>query len=122
MAREGEEDLSFAQLGIRENYFAQACFLSQQVAEKSLKAFLLSNGRSFPRVHKIVELAKLCSELSADLEPLKTNLRLLDEFYIPTRYPDAIPGGLAEGLPTVDDAKLAVETAGKVLGLVRDRV
>jgi HEPN domain-containing protein len=117
-----EEDLSFAQLGFREKYFSQVCFLSQQVAEKALKGFLLAKGRSFPRVHRVVELAKLCGELDSDLETFKNELKLLDEFYIPTRYPDAIPGGLAEGLPGPDDAKLALETAANVLDLVRNRV
>ena len=115
-----EEDLSFAQLGFRENYLSQACFLSQQVAEKALKGFLLAKGRSFPRVHKVVDLAKLCVELAADLEPLKNDLKLLDEFYIPTRYPDAIPGGLADGLPGPDEAKL--DTAASVLQLVQNRI
>lgn len=117
-----EEDLSFTQLGFREKYFSQTCFRSQQVTEKALKGFLPAKGRSFLRVHKVVELAKLCTELVSDLEPLKDDLKLLDEFYIPTRYPDAIPGGLAEGLPGPEDAKLALQTAAKVLELVQNRV
>jgi len=96
--------------------------LSQQVVEKSFKGFLLAKGRSHPRLHKVTELAKLCAEISIDLEPLKDNLKLIDEFYIPTRYPDAIPGGLAEGLPGRDDAKLALETAAAILELVRSRI
>jgi HEPN domain-containing protein len=117
-----EEDLSFAQLGFREQYFSQACFLSQQVVEKSLKGFLLANGRSYPRLHKVIELAKLCIEIAADLDALKDDLKLIDEFYIPTRYPDAIPGGLAEGLPGAGEAKSALETAATVLQLVRSRI
>src|SRR5436309_9802815 len=54
-----EDDLSFAQLGFREKYFSQVCFLSQQVVEKALKAFRLAKGRSYPRVHKVVELEPL---------------------------------------------------------------
>jgi len=117
-----EEDLSFAQLGFREKYFSQACFLSQQVVEKSLKGFLLAKGRSYPRLHKVIELAKLCVEIAGDLEPLKNDLKLIDEFYIPTRYPDAVPGGLAEGLPGLDEAKLALETAATILELIRSRI
>ena len=102
--------------------FFAGLFLSQQVVEKSLKAFLLAKGRTYPRLHKVIELSKLCVELAADLEPLRNNLKLIDEFYIPTRYPDAIPGGLAEGLPGTEEAKLALDTATAVLELVRDRV
>ena len=64
-----------AQLGFREKYFSQACFLSQQVVEKSLKAFLLAKGRTYPRQHKVIELAKLCTEIAGDLEPLKDDLK-----------------------------------------------
>jgi HEPN domain-containing protein len=117
-----EDDLSFAQLGFREKYFSQACFLSQQVVEKSLKGFLLAKGRTYPRLHKVIELAKLCNEIAADLEPLKDDLKLIDEFYIPTRYPDAVPGGLAEGLPGPDEARSALETAAKILQLIRSRI
>lgn len=36
---------------------------------------------------------------------------LLDRFYIPSRYPDALPGTLPDGLPSRDDAKEARQTA-----------
>lgn len=116
-----EDDLAFAHLGFRENYFSQVCFLSQQVVEKCLKAFLLAKGRSYPRQHKVVELAALCTEIQQELEPYKTDLKLLDEFYLPTRYPDAIPGGLAAGLPT-GDAQRALQAAGDILGIIRAQI
>src|SRR5439155_12335689 len=53
-----EDDLSFAQLGLREKYFFQVCFLSQQVVEKAFKAFLLAKGRSYPRKHGCLPLDK----------------------------------------------------------------
>ena len=117
-----EDDLSFAQLGLREKYFSQVCFLSQQVVEKAFKAFLLAKGRSYPRVHKVIELANLCFEIEKDLDPLKNDLKLLDEFYIPTRYPDAIPGSSPSGVPEFADAEAALQTATKILGLVRNRI
>jgi HEPN domain-containing protein len=117
-----EEDLSVSQLCFREKYFSQSCFLSQQVIEKSLKAFLLAKGRSYPRQHKVVKLAVLCKELSSDLQSLKNELKLIDEFYIPTRYPDAVPGGLPGGLPSSEDAHLALQTATAILELVRSRI
>ena len=69
-----EDDLSFAQLGLREKYVSQVCFLSQQVVEKAFKAFLLAKGRSYPRVHKVIELANLCFEIEKDLDPLLRSL------------------------------------------------
>jgi HEPN domain-containing protein len=40
---------------------------------------------------------------------------LLDRFYIPTRYPDALPGSLEEGMPRKDEAQEALDLATKVL-------
>lgn len=117
-----EDDLSFAQLGLREKYVSQVCFLSQQVVEKAFKAFLLAKGRSYPRLHKVIELANLCVELEKNLDPLKNDLKLLDEFYIPTRYPDAVPGGLPGGVPEFADAESALQTATKILELVKSRI
>jgi len=117
-----ENDLAFAGIGFREKYFSQVCFLSQQVVEKCLKAFLLAKGRSYPRQHKVVELATLCAEIQEELEPLKIELKLLDEFYLPTRYPDAIPGGLGAGLPSTEDAQRALRAATAILGIVRARI
>ena len=117
-----EEDLAVGQLCFREQYFSQACFLSQQVVEKSLKAFLLAKNRSYPRQHKVVKIAALCVEIKLDLKPLDKELKMLDEFYIPTRYPDAVPGGLPGGLPDAKDARLALDTARAVLELVRAKI
>jgi len=56
-----------------------------------------------------------------DPNPFKTSLdiQLLDRFYILTRYPDALPGSLAEGLSTHGDAVEAMEVARLVLKTVR---
>jgi HEPN domain-containing protein len=39
----------------------------------------------------------------------------LDDYYIPTRYPDALPGVLPEGLPERTDAEDAVRLARDLL-------
>jgi HEPN domain-containing protein len=36
--RQAENDLGYARLGLKEGYYAQACFLSQQICEKALKS------------------------------------------------------------------------------------
>ena len=43
---------------------------------------------------------------------------LLDRYYIPTRYPDALPGSLEEGMPRQQEAQEAFEIAKKVLGSI----
>ena len=39
----------------------------------------------------------------------------LDAYYVPTRYPDALPGMLPTGLPTESDAREAFNIAQQVL-------
>ena len=56
-----------------------------------------------------------------DLNPLAElamDVQLMDRFYIPTRYPDALPGSLPEGLPGVEDAREALEVTRRTLEIV----
>ena len=45
---------------------------------------------------------------------IANDIQLLDRFYIPTRYPDALPGALPDDLPTRQDAEQALATAQQV--------
>jgi HEPN domain-containing protein len=101
------EDLQVARLVMKEEIYNQVFFHSQQCAEKSLKAWLASQGANIPKNHRMADLIPLISP--AVLGTLKTRLILFDQFYIPTRYPDSLPGSLPMGLPSKDDA---VETLG----------
>jgi HEPN domain-containing protein len=62
-----------------------------------------------PRTHKLADLVTLL-DTPVDQSVL-TQIILLDRFYIPTRYPDAIPGSLEDGLPNREDAYDAIGTA-----------
>jgi HEPN domain-containing protein len=117
-----EDDLNFARLGLKNEFYAQVCFLAQQCIEKSLKAFLLFQGRLYPKTHKLVELWTLCSEIGDGLSQFKEKFKIIDEYYMPTRYPDAVPGTLASGLPSEDNAREALNTAESVYLLVKNWV
>jgi len=47
---------------------------------------------------------------------------LQNRFYIPTRYPDTLPGMLPAGLPNQDDAEEALIIVQQVLETVRSLV
>lgn len=97
-------DLETAEVLMREGIWNQVCFHSQQAVEKILKASLPADQR--PRTHKIAELLVRSSlVLESDLV---RDLRRLDRFYIPSRYPDALPGSLEEGMPDEEDALSAL--------------
>ena len=107
-----EQDLRTAELTLSSEIFNQVCFHSQQCAEKCLKACLAAAGELLPRTHHIAELlGQLPAEAKAAVDGLEDSLRDLDQYYILTRYPDALPGSLPEGLPEKSHAVSALAAA-----------
>lgn len=91
--QKGENDLKSAQIILKENDGppATVCFLSQQVAEKYLKGFLVYNGKSFRKVHDLLEIISECEEIEKGVSDLRPAAAELNEYYIESRYPIEIP-------------------------------
>lgn len=104
-----------AELALEAGIYNQVCFHSQQCAEKAVKALLLLQGKTLPRTHLLGDLLNL---LNPNPFAAGLDIQLLDRFYIPTRYPDALPGSLPEGLPNYEDATEALAVARQVLHTV----
>lgn len=103
------QDLQMAELAMNEGIYNQVCFHSQQCVEKCIKGLMTDLGKTPPRTHSIVDLL---GQLPLDcLQHLREELAQLDIFYIPTRYPDALPGSLADGSPGKEDAEEAIAAA-----------
>ncbi|MBI4237022.1 MAG: HEPN domain-containing protein [Deltaproteobacteria bacterium] len=115
-----DQDLAFARAGFRDGFYAHVCSLSQQAVEKAMKAYLVWKQRNPPKTHGLLALHRLLdvSWMEAHLPALKR----LSEFYLPTRYPDAIAGTLPDGLPDRGDAKQALAWADAVVQLVRGKM
>lgn len=111
--RFAREDLRMAELALQEEIFNQTCFHSQQCAEKVLKGLVTLLGAPPPRTHRLVDILSLLDPTT--FAKIAMDIQLLDRFYIPSRYPDALPGSLPDGLPTRQDAKEALATARQVL-------
>lgn len=103
------QDLKMAELALSEGIYNQVCFHSQQCVEKCIKGLLASQDKATPRTHSIVDLLGMLP--SDSFRNLRDELSQLDIFYIPTRYPDALPGSLADGLPGKEDAEEAIAAA-----------
>lgn len=112
------EDLVVAQLLLDEEHFSHTCFLSQQAMEKALKALLLHLTGVYPRTHRLVDLLTEAATSDQLLKSFLADCAIVDQYYIPTRYPDSIPGGLATGLPGKVEAKEAVEIAERLLAAI----
>jgi HEPN domain-containing protein len=62
-----------------------------------------------PRTHKPNDLVGLIGDILTS--ELRDQISLLDRLYIPTRYPDALPGTLPLGLPSTHEAQESLSTA-----------
>jgi len=114
------EDLRMAEMAMGEGLYNQVCFHSQQCAEKAIKGLLAHQRKMPPRTHRLADLLEL---LDPDLfAEDRIEIQLLDRFYLPTRYPDALPGSLPEGLPDAQDAQEALTIAEKVLTQVKQLI
>ena len=114
--RQAENDLLFARLGLREGFYAQVCFQCQQIAEKAIKSIRYGElGERIVFGHSLVELAG-----GLDLPPgLHAELAILDQYYIPTRYPNGLPGGTPYEVYTRAQAESAVKVCDSVVTLAR---
>lgn len=116
------EDLAVAQLVLREGHAAHACFLAQQWIEKALKAFLLHSRNLYPRTHKLVDLLNECCKREPAFTQFSTECAVVDQYYIPTRYPDGVPVNSPGGLPGDAEASEAITAAEAVLQFVTQRL
>jgi HEPN domain-containing protein len=88
---EARHDLQVVRTLLQGRHYAAACFYSQQAAEKALKGFLYANYERPPLTHSVQELIEQCMKLSPNLAVLQEKAAVLDQYSIPTRYPDALP-------------------------------
>lgn len=117
-----EDDLRATEILLREGIFNMACFHSQQLAEKSLKAFLRYHGKAIPFIHFLEELCERCSKIDSSFTQLVDACIALDIFYQPTRYPEAPTGSLPEGMPNREQAEEAQQKAIGIFKFIKERV
>lgn len=109
------EDAEYNAQGGRHNL---ACFLSQQAAEKALKAYLFLRGHQVVWGHSAAELVGDAALDDAEFAELKEKASLLDRFYIPTRYPNGLPGGIPSESFTARDSGEAMQAARDIIEFV----
>jgi HEPN domain-containing protein len=117
--RQAESDLRHAQNARQDGDFDWACFAAQQSAEKALKAAHQSVGNE-AWGHSVAELLDAFGNEVPVAEGLMDRARALDKLYIPTRYPNGLPGGAPADCFTRAEADRAIDDAEAVLALCRD--
>jgi HEPN domain-containing protein len=119
---QAKNDLQLVELAARERFFAQACFNSQQAAEKALKAYLYAHGAEQVMGYSVADLAAECAQLEPEFAKLKERAAPLDQFYLSTRYPNSLPGGVPAEAFAAPDAERALGMAREVIAVVTRRL
>jgi HEPN domain-containing protein len=119
--RQAERDLEAAGANAKGGFFEWACFLSQQAAEKALKAFLYLQGERAVVGHSVQILIKRAAAYAPDLADLHPAKRL-DEVYIPSRYPNGLEDSTPGEFYSREDAESCTALAARVIARVRGRI
>ncbi|MCK5465962.1 HEPN domain-containing protein [Candidatus Parcubacteria bacterium] len=117
LSRATDDELSIEAILKEEGAPSTACFLSQQLAEKYFKAFLVFHNKPFPKIHHLDVLLELCIDIDKNFKELKEETILLSDYYIETRY----PGGFTEEW-SWQEAKTAFSTAIDIKEFVSNKI
>lgn len=103
--------------------WATVCFMTEQTAQVALKAYLYGRGQRFLNMDSVLELAKQCATLDPAFGTLVKAGRVLDRYYLATRYPDALPFPAvpAESFDE-DEARQALAYAEQIVATVQDKL
>jgi len=104
-----DEDFDFAKSIIEDStFYAQICFHFQQSAEKYLKAVIVADELEFHKIHDLIILLKTCLHSRPELIGLMPHCKVLNRYYIDTRYPVHWPTDYSK--ETAFKAKAAAES------------
>jgi HEPN domain-containing protein len=119
---QAEADLRAAEDSDSAGHHEWSCFQAQQAGEKTLKAFLYQHGRTSILTNSLRRLVRECVAIDPNFAGLDDAGRLLDQYYIPTRYPNGLD---EETAPAAyydhKDAEQCLSSARSILAHVKPR-
>ena len=102
--------------------FYLALFLCQQSAEKALKAFIYSKEEEPVLSHSVAFLLRLAASIEPEFQKLRAAKRL-DDYYIPTRYPNGLPGDTpSDYYDDEEEVKKALNLARMIVELSEKKI
>ena len=118
---QAERDVEQASASQREGRHEWACFAAQQAAEKAVKALHLHLGQE-GWGHSVASLLVNLPAALGDLSDLTDKARVLDNFYVPTRYANGHPDGAPFEHYGIIQSNDAIRYAREVVEFVRVRL
>jgi len=113
-------DLAAAEDSAVTGHYEWACFQAQQAGEKALQAVLYARGRTSIVTHSLRRLVMERAAIDTGFADLDEHARLLDQHYIPTRYPNGLD---SETTPSAyydeKDAERCLQSARLILERAR---
>jgi len=104
-----------------ERYYL-ALFLCQQSAEKALKAFIYLHEEEPIFTHSVANLLRIAANIDEDFTAHRDAKRL-DDYYIPTRYPNGLPGEIpSQYYDDPKEVERALALTCNIIGLVRKKL
>lgn len=112
--KEAFNTLKQAEETMRDEFYNLSCFLSEQASQKAAKAALYFFGERYATEHSIVELLRRAAKYREQFGELVGSAKILDQYYISTRYPDAV------ARPAIPSELFTKENAEKALNIARE--
>jgi HEPN domain-containing protein len=116
---QAQHDVEVAKTNFASGFYSDACYMSEQAAQKGLKAFIIYHGKRYLWEHSVQELAKISSHYDKEFEWVVEAGMILDRYYIPTRYPDALASpAVPYKFYIAKDASEVISLAEKIIPMV----
>jgi len=120
--RQAEADLQHTRHSLEAGDFEWSCFAAHQAAEKALKAVFLKHGRDAWGHTITVLIGNLPDLVERPSELLVNHARILDKYYIPTRYPYGFDAGAPTDFFTRGEADQAILQAEEIIEYCRHQI
>lgn len=120
---QAQHNLEVTRRHMEGQFWSDACFMAEQTAQVALKAYLYAQGERIVPLYSIHELALRCARRDAAFEAVVDGGKVLDAYYLASRYPDALaPPAVPYKSFTEAEAQQALSYAERVVALVASKL
>ncbi len=115
---QSKHDLRAARKTSDSGFYAWACFMSHQAAEKAIGAYLYARGAELIWGHGIADLCEDAMAFEPSFDLVKSSAVQLDKYFFGSRYPTTIPSGTPFESYVLEDAQRALAIAEETIRFV----